>query len=422
MPSGYSGSADCQLQSDRDESNMSRYNVLMIAPTMFFADYGSHVRILEEAVNLRDLGHRIAILAYPNGRDVAGLEVERCWGVPFNYRIIVGSSRHKFYLDAMLGLKGLQAMFKVKPDIIHAHIHEACLIGSVLSTLWRVPLVFDFQGSMTGEMIDHGFLAPESRFYRFFRWLEERINHFPDAIITSSQNATDILCAEFGRANGDVYTISDCVNPDVFRPDVLDAPERAIQRAQYGIPADAQVVVYLGLLAEYQGTTHLVQAAKQVLALRPAAYFLVFGFPGQARYHAMAQELGIADRVLFPGPVPYEQVPHRLALGDVAVAPKLSATEGAGKILNYMAMALPTVVFDTPVSHEFLGEWGLYAERGSVESLAQSILAVLDNPAEARLRGQHLREHILVNCTWKQGAQRIARVYEKVCPRPRGVL
>ena len=79
----------------------SRYSVLMLAPTMFFADYGAHIRILEEATSLRDLGHQITILAYPNGRDIAGLHVERCWGVPFNYRIIVGSSRHKFYLDAI---------------------------------------------------------------------------------------------------------------------------------------------------------------------------------------------------------------------------------------------------------------------------------------------------------------------------------
>jgi hypothetical protein len=50
----------------------------MLAPTMFFADYGCHVRILEEAVILRKLGHRVTILAYPNGNDVAGLDVRRC--------------------------------------------------------------------------------------------------------------------------------------------------------------------------------------------------------------------------------------------------------------------------------------------------------------------------------------------------------
>ena len=83
------------------------YNVLMLAPTMFYADYGAHVRILEEATSLRALGHQITILAYPNGRDIEGVETKRCWGVPFNYRVIVGSSRHKIYLDVLLAAMSL---------------------------------------------------------------------------------------------------------------------------------------------------------------------------------------------------------------------------------------------------------------------------------------------------------------------------
>ena len=71
---------------------------------MFFADYGAHVRILEEVTILQKLGHRVTILAYPNGRDIEGIEVKRCWGVPFNYRVIVGSSRHKIYLDGLLAV------------------------------------------------------------------------------------------------------------------------------------------------------------------------------------------------------------------------------------------------------------------------------------------------------------------------------
>jgi len=406
----------------RQPGSTSPYNVLMLAPTMFFADYGAHVRILEEATSLRDLGHRVTILAYPNGRDIAGLHVERCWGVPFNYRIIVGSSRHKFYLDAMLGLKGLQAMPAIRPDLIHAHLHEGALIGAVLSRLWRVPLVFDFQGSLTCEMIDHHFLSPDGAAHKFFRWLEERIDQFPDAVITSSHNAAQLLEGAFGRTKGEVHTIADCVNPDTFRPDAVTARERAALRAQFGIPADAQVVVYLGILQDYQGIPHLIRAAKPVLEHFPDTYFLIMGFPNQARYAALAEEVGVAHRVLLPGRVPHEETPRHLALGDIAAAPKLSATEGAAKLLYYMSTALPIVAFDTPVSREYLGDLGLCAAPGSVEGLADDILALLADPHAARDRGRALRGRVLDRYTWAQGGQRITEIYQKVCPHPRGVL
>jgi glycosyltransferase involved in cell wall biosynthesis len=395
------------------DPSVPRYNVLMLAPTMFFADYGAHVRILEEATSLRELGHRITILAYPNGRDIAGLEVRRCWGVPFNYRIIVGSSRHRFYLDVMLGLKSLLTMARVKPDIIHAHLHEGALIGSVLSKLWRVPLIFDFQGSMTSEMIDHHFLDADSALYRPLHWMEKQIDQLPDAVITSSRNAADLLRTEFGRTDGNVYTISDCVDPQAFHPDVLTPQERADLRARYGIPADAQ---------DYQGIPHLIRAAKPVIERRPNTYFLIMGFPNEARYRALAESVGVSERVLLPGLVPREQNPSRLALGDIAAAPKLSATEGAAKLLYYMAMALPVVAFDTPVSREYLGEWGLCAEPGSVEGLADNILTLLEDREEAHRRGRRLRERVLERYTWEQGGRRITDVYRTVCPRPRSVL
>jgi glycogen synthase len=75
---------------------------------------------------------------------------------------LVGSSRHKIYLDVALSWRSLQTSLAFKPDIIHAHLHEGGLIGAVLKRLISKPLVFDYQGSMTAEMIDHRFLA-ESR-------------------------------------------------------------------------------------------------------------------------------------------------------------------------------------------------------------------------------------------------------------------
>ena len=87
----------------------------------------------------------------------------------------------------------------------------------------------------------------------------------------------------------------------------------------------------------------------------------------------------------------YEEAPLHLALGEVAVAPKLSATEGSGKLLTYMAAGLPVAAFDTPVHREYLGEEGCYAPAGDAAALAEAIARLLDRPAEAAARGAALR-------------------------------
>src|SRR5690554_3049132 len=60
-----------------------QYRVLMIAPTSFFADYGCHVRILEETRILQKLGHHVTIATYRNGNPVPGIDIRRTWPIPW---------------------------------------------------------------------------------------------------------------------------------------------------------------------------------------------------------------------------------------------------------------------------------------------------------------------------------------------------
>lgn len=389
------------------------YRVLMIAPTSFFADYGCHVRILEEARALQRLGHRVTIVTYRNGRDLPGLDIRRTLPIPWRQHYEVGSSRHKIVFDALLGMKTLQVMATQRFDVIHAHLHEGALIGQVIGRLFGLPVLFDFQGSLTEEMIDHHFLTRESAVYPPLRRLETWIDHSSGLIFTSSSNAERILLQDFGCEASLIRPLPDCVDTNQFRPAATFAAEKmAALRARFGLPAEAPVIVYLGLLAEYQGTGHLLRAMQQIRAERPDVHLLLMGFPGVDYYQQMADTLGVRDRVIFTGRVPYEHAAHHLALGNVAVAPKMSLTEGAGKLLNYMAVGLPTVAFDTPVAREYLGSAGIYAERGSAESLAAKLLSILHDEDRARRLGETLRLRAQESYEWENAAVKIVEAYE----------
>jgi glycosyltransferase involved in cell wall biosynthesis len=391
------------------------YRILMIAPTSFFLDYGCHVRILEEARILQKLGHRVKIVTYPLGRDWPELEIERTLPIPFRSSNEVGPSRSKLLIDPLLAVKSFLAALKFKPHIIHGHLHEGALIGGVLSRLLHVPLVFDFQGSMTSEMIDHRFIAPFSPILPVLRWIEWQIDRLPAMILTSSRNAAHVLTDQFLVPPSRIQILMDGVNADAFGPvqDSVRARETHELQELLGIADGDRVVVYLGLLDTYRGTDVLLEAA-QLLARRRDTHFIIGGFPNIGRYQALARTLGIADRVFFVGRVPYEDAPLWLSLGDVAVEPKMSATEAAGKVLNYMAMGLPVVAFDIPVMREYLGDLGVYAPLGDAQVFANQIEALLDDPAHARRIGGALRERVRRLYSWECAGRELEHIYESV--------
>ncbi|MFO7630942.1 MAG: glycosyltransferase family 4 protein [Caldilinea sp.] len=389
-----------------------QFRVLMIAPTSFFADYGCHVRILEEARALQRLGHRVTIVTYRNGRTIPGLDIRRTLPIPWRQHYEVGSSRHKIAFDALLGFKTLEILTNERFDVIHAHLHEGALIGLVLGRMFGLPVIFDFQGSLTEEMIDHKFLRRDGALYAPLRKLEKWIDHTVRLTLTSSSNAERILVEGFGCDADRIRPLPDCVDITTFAP--LTEEEKSIrdaERRRLGIPEEAPVIAYLGLLAEYQGTDLLLQAMQQIRNERPSTYLLLMGFPGLEFYRGMAHQLGIADRVVFTGRIPYEEAPSYLKLGDVAVAPKLSLTEGAGKLLNYMALGLPTVAFDTPVAREYLGSCGIYAERGSAISLAAKLIALMDDTEAQKHLSKQLRQRAAENYDWNRAAHKIVDVY-----------
>jgi glycosyltransferase involved in cell wall biosynthesis len=388
--------------------------ILSIAPTSFFGDYGCHVRILEEARALKALGHDVTILTYYKGNDVPGFRIIRTTPTPWHRDYEVGSSRHKYAFDVLLGIRMVRVLMRNRFDVIHAHLHEGALIGSMLARPWRIPVCFDYQGSLTSEMLDHGFLRRNTRALGFWQRLERIIENMPSAIFTSTNRACDVLRTKF-PPSAVIQSLPDGVNVDVFRPDVLSAEERAHRRAAFGFRSDDQVVVFLGLLARHQGIQCLIDAAALLKAQGRNVRWLVMGYPGVTQWRQLVATRGLQQEVVFTDRVPYANAPNMLALGDIAVAPKLSLTEGSGKILNYMAMGLPTVAFETPAQIEYLGNLGVYAPVGNVELLAQRIAELIDQPGLCSVLGQRLRARARQQFGWDRAAQQMVAVYDRLC-------
>ncbi len=175
-----------------------------------------------------------------------------------------------------------------------------------------------------------------------------------------------------------------------------------------------QVVVFVGVLTEYQGLDLLLESIPLVVRDVPKVKFLIVGYPNVENYREKARQLGVERSVLFTGRIPHEEVPRYLSVADVAVSPKISTTEANLKLFSYMAMGLPTVVFDNPVNREILGDIGIYAKMGDANSLAVALISILQDQKRARQVGVEGRTKATKEYSWLVVGKRLTTIYNSV--------
>ncbi|WP_223921908.1 glycosyltransferase family 4 protein [Geobacter sp. AOG2] len=365
---------------------------MLLAPTPYFSDCGEHVRGYEEAKALIRCGHNVRMYTYHLGRDMPGVPTIRMPRIPWLRDLSTHVSWHNPYIDLFMSSQAFKFARTFRPHLIHAYGHEGAWIGGRLKKKLGIPLVFDYQGSLTGGMIEQGFIREGTLLHRFNSWLERRINvRSADLIIAGSGSVARNLIGQWGVAQERVVSLADGVDTTLFRP-----YQRNEVRTRLRLPLDAPLVVYLGALDRNQGIDTLLSAIVLLKSKGSPIRFLIMGFPEEG-YRAKAFELGIEKMIIFTGKIDYAKAPLYLSAGDIAVSPKISLIEPNGKLLNYMACGLPTVAFDMPANRDLLGDAGVYATYGDSSDLAAKLTWLMGNKDErARLSrlGREMAEQL----------------------------
>lgn len=163
------------------------------------------------------------------------------------------------------------------------------------------------------------------------------------------------------------------VDLDRFQP--LD---RTAAKAEFGV--SGQVVLCVGHLIRRKGQALLIRA----LPALPGVTLLLAGQgEDRSRLEALADELGVSDRVGFMGSVPHEAMPRLMAAADVMALP--SASEGlANAWVEALACGCPIVISDVGGAQELLGghpQAGRIVER-SAKAFAMAIWELLQDPPD----------------------------------------
>ncbi len=353
---------------------------------------GGQNQVLLTVNGLRELGHRAALVAHPDGelnrRAAEGLEL-----IPLAPRA---------EMDLSAAWRLARVVKRLGPDIIHAHDAHGIAMASLALSLGasstksgRAPV----PGLVAARRVDF-----HIRGNAFSRWKHRQV----DCFIAASEAIRHMLVADGVPADRAV-TVHEGIDVD----HVVAAPPVNVHEA-FWLPHHAPVVGNVAALVPHKGQRHLIEAAHLVVREVPDARFLILG-EGELREHLERQvrEYHLEKHVLLPGF--RTDVLGCIKRFDLFVMS--SVTEGLGtSLLDAMACSraivatraggIPEVVED--------GENGLLVPPRDHAAMAQAIVRLLKDEALRRQMGDAGFSRVRSRFTVERMVAETAAVYARV--------
>lgn len=223
---------------------------------------------------------------------------------------------------------------------------------------------------------------------------------------------------KFDRPDAVAIPIGSNISARTFSP-----AERAARRHLRGYGADETVVGYFGFLNRSKGGLSLIRTLAQLVGGGTPAKLLMIGEqvgasdPTNHAYlqevEALAQELGVADRMQWTGFQPDAEVSADLDACDVILLPY---TDGAslrrGSLMAALAQgcAIVTTSPQDPLPELEAGRDLLYVAEGDPHQAASAIQELAADPALAQRLRAHARR-ASEQFTWERIARRHVAIY-----------
>jgi PEP-CTERM/exosortase A-associated glycosyltransferase len=313
-----------------------------------------------------------------------------------------------------LAARLLEVARETRPDVLHAHSPALNAIAALrVGKRLGIPVVYEIRAFWEDAAVDHGTSREWGLRYRFTRAMETYAIKRVDAVTTICEGLRAEIVGR-GIAAAKITVIPNAVDVGDF---TVDGARDEALAASLGLVGKS-VLGFIGSFYAYEGLDILLQALPQLLAANPdIRVLLVGGGPQDGALKAQAQQLGVADKVIFTGRVPHHDVQRYYDLVDVLVYPRLKMrlTDLVTplKPLEAMAQGRLLVASDVGGHKELIedGRTGMLFAAGDPAALAQKTLALLASPQRwPALRAQG-RQFVETERSWKASVARYHQVY-----------
>ena len=360
-----------------------------------------HVRQLAEAQVAQ--GHQVTVLV--TNTSTHG-DIEMLNGVR-----VVNTGRQLNIQSAPLSAEYPFALRRETTDADIAHVHSPYPPGEAIN-LW-------FGCAKRTVITWHSDIVRQKTLLRFYAPILRRVIARADAILPTSD--TYARTSPWLRKHLMKCTAVP-LGIDISRFDNTPAVaaraadiKQAFISSWHGLAHPSTILLTVGRLRYYKGVDDLIRALPDL----PEALAVVVGSgPMELTWRALAEERGVAERVIFAGDVSDADLPAYYRAADIYVLPANERAEAFGiAILEAMASNLPVVCTEVGTATSWVNQHnitGLVAPAKSPEALVRTIQQLQRDASMRKRMGDAARLRVLTEFTQQRMIERVMAVYQQL--------
>lgn len=361
---------------------------------------GQSVHIEEMIHALQSQGHEIRIVAPGVGQAVQ-------FGQKAGLLKWVQQRLPRFVYEALELVYNVPVYFRLRravrefqPDVLYERHHLYLLAGAWLKRRTGIPYVLEVNSPLFEERCKNGGLALKTLARNTERWVWRQA----DAVLPVTQVLADIL-VNAGVERARITVIPNGIDPERFAG-YEPLPEA---KARLGL-ADKLVLGFTGFVRDWNALDRVIRYLAQPQNAH-CVLLLVGDGPARPALEALAQSLGVADRVRITGVVGRDEIRNVVAAFDVALQPAANAYASPLKLFEYLALGRAIVAPAQPNLLEVLrdGEDAVLFDPTRSDGLEAALSRLVHNPQLRHALGARAATLIAQRgYTWQANAQRVA--------------
>jgi glycosyltransferase involved in cell wall biosynthesis len=309
---------------------------------------------------------------------------------------------------------------ELRPDVIHAHDHDSSLIGSMLATVLKVPLVVTAHRAPLAWKPHRYLESPKDLFVEYLR----RLKVVKRLVIPSEASRQVLRQQGFGS---ELKVIPHGIDAHVLR----HAKDSGTHLASIGLvkATQSQRVTILCPVREdhHKDPMTFLRAAgelKRRYLYGEGARKLVFiltAEPSQELLHAAAGESLTIREDLYLRHFSSSAMPSVYRRSDICVIPSIRESFGQ-TVLEAFAFHVPVIAANSAALPEVVEhqKTGLLFDFGSPDDLVEQVCRMIDDPPFRKGLADEAFERLITKYAARRMAEDYARLYRGLRPKKKG--